>query len=170
MMTSNRQMPGRRCFYHFLAAMILAAAIMLSGCGEEDGEVSGGDAQLGALEVRPEVTVASLVDPFETGDPADIPTGGGRLVLVEVTITNASSEELFTGPADFQLEAGDGSRHAYYFDYDGEGALPTLNTLSAGSSISGAIVYELPAELAASALIEKYGDGEERIELPLPAS
>lgn len=151
----------------WLAALtgMLVLSLLLAGCGGSD-EPTGGDAQLGDLQVRHSIEVARLVCPLDTSSTFRKPAAGMQFALVEVTISNESSRELIISPADLELEMDDGARFYFDLEFETSNTLPTVDTISPGTSLSGTIVYQVPLGATPVALVETMGNQQTRVELP----
>ncbi|RJQ47151.1 MAG: DUF4352 domain-containing protein [Gaiellales bacterium] len=148
-----------------LAAALVVAAALWSGCGGEE-EPSGGDAQLGELETRHVIEVSGVEFPLEGGDGMPSPDSGMQFALIDVAIINESSRELVVSAASLQLETDDGSTYGFDLEFEGESILPALSTIGPGGEASGSLVFQIPLDARPTALIDTIGGGQDRIELP----
>ncbi|MHB1002303.1 MAG: DUF4352 domain-containing protein [Thermoleophilia bacterium] len=139
--------------------------LLLTGCGD-DSDVTPGDAQLGALEIRYSVAVTELTCPIDTDDDIASPASGMQYARLMVEVTNESSQELIVSPANLQLEATDGARYDFDLEYEDADILPTVVTISPGASVTGAVVFQLPLDAEPAALIEEFRGRQTRVELP----
>jgi hypothetical protein len=160
--TATEKVAVRSAFLLFAALAVIA---ILSGCGDDEVE-DPGDAQLGAVEAQHTLTVNQVIHPLKPEDTLPVPEPGTHYALVDITVSNESSQELIFSPADLQLETDDGSLFSYDFDFEGEEALAAVNTISPGGELSGAVAFEIPMSLTPEKLIDLIGGNLTRIDLP----
>ena len=135
----------------------LAAALVLSSCGGEDGSTKVGQVGGSPTTVKPptdafkvgdlvkagdtEVIVHGFQDPFDAGGQK--PAEGSRFVAVDVEVKNVSaSPQVISSFGQFELKDSQGK------SYDAAvlrgGSPPVGGPLAVGASRRGIIAYEIP--------------------------
>lgn len=98
-----------------------------------------------------ELTVNGVTDPYTPADEAYEAAEGDRLLLIDVSLTNVSQEELDYGADYFVVLDADG------FDYGPSFADQAqefdVGALGAGDTVRGQIAFEVPAETRLTSLL-----------------
>ncbi|MCU0860120.1 MAG: DUF4352 domain-containing protein [Thermoplasmata archaeon] len=84
----------------------------------------------------------SVVDATIVDDPFHTPKDGRMFVQLTVTLTNNGGSTLSLGPDNFQVNTADSRSYAYAGDYDH--TVP--NALTAGSTATFSITFEVPTD------------------------
>jgi hypothetical protein len=118
------------------------SATPAAGDGATSSIIYGSDGQPEA-----EITVHSVVDPYEDFDPSGAPQRGFHYVMADVTITANADKSVETNTYGFYAVDADGflSQTTYvYRTEDATNALPDFpgGTIEAGQSISGAVFFQ----------------------------
>ena len=167
-MVQDRRSGGKHRLHPALIIILALVVVTMTSCADGQ-EPSGGDAQLGDFEVKHSITAIRLEAPLAVGDDVTTPNPGMEYVQVELVIINESSRELIISPADIKLEVDDGTRYNFDLEFADTDVMAAINTLGAGASLSGAVVYQIPRGAQPAALVEQMSGRQTRIELP-PAS
>lgn len=114
-----------------------------------------------------ELTVHSVTDPYEVSEDSFAPQSGDRWVLIDVSLTNISSESQDYGPYDFKVRDADNYEYDVSFvDLDQE-----LNSgsLLPNETIRGQIGFDVPAaaQLVRVTYESGFFDSKNRIDISL---
>ena len=118
-----------------LGVLILAAALLLAGCG-------------GAKSTRAKADETVHTALFDSYNGIDIPDGD-KLVQFQLTVENTSDDGYLVFKDDFQLQWGDGEADfgvGIDPDEDDDKMFPESCGLSAGSAVTGIVLATVPQD------------------------
>lgn len=112
-----------------------------------------------------EVTVNSVVAPFDGYDASSAPPRGSTYVAVDVTVTNTGSAVLSVSPSDLWVVDADGFVLSSTYVTRTDTTVPDYDyvDLNPGESQHGMLVYEIYQDVPVS--LVAYGDGYTSIEV-----
>jgi hypothetical protein len=139
-----------------ITAVLTACCLALVGCGSKVEEQA---------DERPAATSAAPKQTYQLGETAtiagfsqtvlsvrkytskEVRAGDGHmLVLIEVTLEDAGSEDFYYNTSDYLMELADGFKVNGMMNPD-PGALPDSGHIAPGESVSGSLLFDVPKDL-----------------------
>ena len=143
-----------------LCVLILAAALLLAGCGGAKSTRAKADETVHTALVDFTCGQAEVID---ASNGIDIPEGD-KLVQFHVSVTNTSDSGFLIFKDDFQLQWGDGdSDFGVGFDAVDDDMLSEVTGVSPGSTLEGNILVAVPQDTTTLTVAyqETYEDGSD---------
>ena len=142
-----------------LAALLLAAALLLPGCGEEKQTEFQVGERVDTYWFQFTVDQVKTTDRWMDYQPRE----GDRLAVCSLTLDSTFSEAVPMNWADFVLIWGDGEADGSYpIEYQGQEQLPDEYDLVKGEERTGCLVFEVPQDVTRAQLAfqELFNEGD----------
>lgn len=137
-----------KLYKNLLCVLILAAALLLVGCGGAKSTRAKADETVHTALFDFTCGQAEVIDSY---DGIDIPEGD-KLVQFQLTVENTSDDGYIMFKDDFQLQWGDGDADfgvGIDPDEDDGKMFPESCGLSAGSTVTGLVLVAVPQDTTA---------------------
>lgn len=141
-----------------LGVLILAAALLLAGCGGAKSTRAKADETVHTALFDFTCGQAEGIDSYKSISIPD----GDKLVQFQISVTNTSEDTYPIYKDDFQLQWGDGDDDfCVGCEPEDDVMLPDVTNLAPGESVSGLIVAKIPTDASTLTVAyqENYEDG-----------
>ena len=141
-----------------LCVLILAAALLLAGCGGAKSTRAKADETVHTTLFDFTCGQAEVIDSYKSISIPD----GDKLVQFQISVTNTSEDTYPIYKDDFQLQWDDGDDDfCVGCEPEDDVMLPDVTNLAPGESVSGLIVAKIPADASTLTVAyqENYEDG-----------